>query len=111
MRIFLNSRNLNAIHKIRIEQYFQKKFAGDVDKPNLIWKDYDSPSILLGYPMEHLNEPERDDCEESQIARELLSIRIRFHENELKAIAGRTRWHAARKTFESLNGPLQSSGC
>lgn len=111
MRICLNSRNLDVFQQARIEQYFQKKFAVDGNKLILIWKDYDSRSILLGYPIGHLNEPERDDCEESQIDRELLSIRIRFYENELKAIAGRTRWQVARKTFESLNGPLQSSGC
>jgi hypothetical protein len=111
MRIYLNSRNLNAFQQGRIEQYFQKKFVGDGNKPALIWKEYDSSSILLGYPLGHLHESERDDCEESQIARELLSIRIRVHENELKAIAGRTRWQVARKMFESLNGPLQSSGC
>src|SRR5688572_13770427 len=110
MSIYLNSRNLNAFQQARIEQYFQRKFAGDGIKPTLIWKDYDSRSILLGYPLGRLDESERDDCEESQIDRELLSIRIRCHENELKAIAGRTRWLIARKTFESLNGPLQSSG-
>lgn len=111
MRISLNSRNLDAFQQARIEQYFQKKYAGDGNQPTLIWMDCDSRSILLGYPLGHLNEPERDHCEESQIARELLSIRIRFHENELKAITGRTRWQAVRKTFESLNGPLQSNGC
>lgn len=111
MRICLNSRNLDAFQQARIEQYFQKKYAGDGDHPTLIWKDYDSRSILLGYPTGHLHEPERDDCAESQIARELLSIKIRFHENELKAIAGRTRWQVARKMFETLNEPLQPSGC
>lgn len=111
MRICLNSRNLDAFQQARIALYFQKKFAGDGNKPTLIWQDYDSRSILLGYPIGNLNDPERDDCEESQIDRELLSIRIRFYENELKAIVGRTRWQVARQAFESLSGPLQSSGC
>ena len=111
MRICLNSRNLNALQQAHIEQYFQKKLGGEGKKLVFIWEDFDSRAILQGYPLGPLHEPESDHCEERQIDRELQAIRIRFHENELKNIAGRTRWQAARKMFETLNGPLQSSGC
>lgn len=87
MQICLNSRDLNAQQRQRIEQYFDDHFSFDGKTPVLVWKEDPSEFILLGFvprsPSSALIRMLPVDAHCAPV------VMFQVHEKELLKIAGR----------------------